>query len=175
MIAPPINYKKGVIYMLKFKAYSSLPQYPESMEVTFGKGRTPEEQSLQLINIPEVPGATEENPVTEYSIPITVEEDGIYYYGFHVTSPKFHEFLYLFDIRLDIATDVKTVKSNDCITISTSKNNIVIQNPHMDKISLYTSDGMLIDTFTETAYNRSLKSGIYIVRDGSSTHKIIIQ
>ena len=41
----------------------------------------------------------------------------------------------------------------------------------MDKISLYTSDGMLIDTFTETAYNRSLKSGIYIVRDGSSTHK----
>lgn len=175
MIAPPINYKKGVSYMLKFKAYSSLPQYPESMEVTFGKGRTPEEQSLQLINIPEVPGATEENPVTEYSIPITVEEDGIYYYGFHVTSPKFHEFLYLFDIRLDIATDVKTVKSNDCITISTSKNNIVIQNPHMDKISLYTSDGMLIDTFTETAYNRSLKSGIYIVRDGSSTHKIIIQ
>lgn len=81
----------------------------------------------------------------------------------------------LFDIRLDIATGVKTVKSNDCITISTSKNNIVIQNPHMAKISIYTSDGMLIDTFTETAYNRFLKSGIYIVRDGSSTHKIIIQ
>ena len=102
-----------------------------------------------IINIPEVPGANRRKSCNRIFDPITVEEDGIYYYGFHVTSPKFHEFLYLFDIRLDIATGVKTVKSNDCITISTSKNNIVIQNPHMAKISIYTSDGMLIDTFTE--------------------------
>lgn len=175
MIAPPVNYKKGVSYMLRFKAYSSMPDYPESMEVTFGKGRTPEEQNQQLINISEVPGATEESPVTEYSLPITVNEDGIYYYGFHVTSPKFHEFLYVFDIKLDITTGIETLKNDNNITIDTGKNNISIQNPEKAKISIYTSDGMLIDSFTERNYERTLNSGIYIIKAGSLARKIIVQ
>ena len=128
MIAPPINYKKGVNYTLKFKAYSSYPEYPESMEVTFGKGRTPEEQTTQLINIPEVPSKSDDNTVTEYALPITVDEDGIYYYGFHVTSPKFHEILYLYDIQLDMTTGIETIRNNSDIDITVGKNSISINN-----------------------------------------------
>lgn len=175
MIAPPINYKKGVDYLLKFKAYSSYPEYPESMEVTFGKGRTPEEQTIQLINIPEVPSVSEDNPVTEYSLPITVDEDGIYYFGFHVTSPKFHEFLYLFDIQLDMTTGIETVRENGNIAVKSGKNSINIRNPKGVKVTIYTSDGMLIDSFKNTTYERSLNPGIYIVKAGDSARKVIVE
>ncbi len=45
LISPPINYKGGKEYVLKFKAYSSLSSYLESMEVKFGDERTPEGQN----------------------------------------------------------------------------------------------------------------------------------
>lgn len=175
MIAPPINYQKGVDYTLSFKAYSSLPKYPESMEVTFGKGRTPEEQTTQLLNITEVPGVDEEHPVTEYSVPVRVDEDGIYYFGFHVTSPKFHEFLYLFDIRLDVTTGINNVTGDEGVSVTTGKNTISISNPNGAKISVYSSDGMLVDSFTDAAYERTLHPGIYIVRTGKSAKKVIVQ
>lgn len=175
MIAPPINYKKGVDYTLSFKAYSSYPDYPESMEVTFGKGRTPEEQSTQLLNIPEIPGVDEENPVTEYSVPVKVDEDGVYYFGFHVTSPKFHEFLYLFDIRLDVTTGINNVTDDSGLSVSTGKNTISISNPNGAKVSVYSSNGMLIDTFTAPAYERTLHSGIYVVKAGDTAKKVIVQ
>lgn len=175
MIAPPINYKKGVNYTLKFKAYSSYPEYPESMEVTFGKGRTPEEQTTQLINIPEVPSKSDDNTVTEYALPITVDEDGIYYYGFHVTSPKFHEILYLYDIQLDMTTGIETIRNNSDIDITVGKNSISINNPNRTNIIIYSSNGMLIDSSKNASYKRDLPSGIYIVKSGSSTHKVIVE
>ena len=175
MIAPPINYKKGVDYTLSFKAYSSNADYPESMEVTFGKGRTPEEQDTQLLNIPEIPSVDEEHPVTEYSVPIKVDEDGVYYFGFHVTSPKFHEFLYLFDIRLDVTTGINNVTGDSGLSVSTGKNTISISNPNGAKVSVYSSNGMLIDTFTAPAYERTLHSGIYVVKAGDTAKKVIVQ
>lgn len=175
MIAPPVNYKKGVDYTLRFKAYSSMADYPESMEVTFGTGRTPEEQTIQLIDIPEVPSVDEDNPVTEYALPITVEEDGVYYYAFHVTSEKFHEYLRVFDIRLDQQTGIEHVKGDANLVVTTGKNSVSIENPDGLTVAIYNSNGMLIDSFTETTYERSLYPGIYIVKSNDSVQKIIVR
>lgn len=175
MIAPPVNYKKGVDYTLRFKAYSSMADYPESMEVTFGTGRTPEEQTIQLIDIPEVPSVDEDNPVTEYALPITVEEDGVYYYAFHVTSEKFHEYLRVFDIRLDQQTGIEHVKGDANLVVITGKNSVSIENPDGLTVAIYNSNGMLIDSFTETTYERSLYPGIYIVKSNESVQKIIVR
>lgn len=175
MIAPPVNYKKGVDYTLRFKAYSSLADYPESMEVTFGTGRTPEEQTIQLIDIPEVPSVDEDNPVTEYALPITVEEDGVYYYAFHVTSEKFHEYLRVFDIRLDQQTGIEHVKGDANLVVTTGKNSVSVENPDGLTVAIYNSNGMLVDSFTETAYERSLYPGIYIVKSNDSVQKIIVR
>jgi len=176
LIAPPINYKKGVNYTLLFKAYSSMADYPESMEVTFGTGRTPEEQTKQLLDIPEVPSVGEDNPVTEYKVPITVDEDGVYYYAFHVTSEKFHEYLRVFDIRLDAPSGIETVKGEDSkLVITTGKNSVKVENPEGQTVTIYNSNGMLIDSFTDAAYERMLYPGIYIVRGNDSVQKIIVR
>lgn len=175
MISPPINFKKGVDYMLSFKAYSSQPDYPESMEVTFGRGRTPEEQTRQLINIPEVPGADEDNPVTSYTLPVTVEEDGVYYYALHATSAKFRDFLYVFDIKLDLESGINEVKSEGSLVVTTGKNSVKVENPEGQTVTIYNSNGMLIDSFTDAAYERMLYPGIYIVRSNDSVQKIIVR
>ena len=176
LIAPPINYKKGVNYTLLFKAYSSMAEYPESMEITFGKGRTPEEQTKQLLDIPEVPSVGEDNPVTEYKVPITVDEDGVYYYAFHVTSEKFHEYLRVFDIRLDAPSGIETVKGEDSkLVITTGKNSVRVDNPDGRAVAIYSAGGMLVDSFTETVYERSLYPGIYIVKSNDSVQKIIVR
>ena len=176
LIAPPINYKKGVNYTLLFKAYSSMADYPESMEITFGKGRTPEEQTKLLLDIPEVPSVGEDNPVTEYKVPITVDEDGVYYYAFHVTSEKFHEYLRVFDIRLDAPSGIETVKGEDSkLVITTGKNSVRVDNPDGRAVAIYSASGMLVDSFTETVYERSLYPGIYIVKSNDSVQKIIVR
>ena len=145
------------------------------MEVTFGRGRTPEEQTRQLINIPEVPGADEDNPVTSYTLPVTVEEDGVYYYALHATSAKFRDFLYVFDIKLDLESGINEVKSEGSLVVTTGKNSVKVENPEGQTVTIYNSNGMLIDSFTDAAYERMLYPGIYIVRGNDSVQKIIVR
>lgn len=175
LISPPINFKKGVDYTLSFKAYSSLAGYLESMEVTLGSGRTPEEQTRQLINIPEVPTVDEEHPVTEYSLPFTVDEDGVYYYAFHVTSPKYHEFLYLFDIKIDLQSGIERVESEGNLVVTTGDHSVRVENPCGQTVAIYNSNGMLVDSFADTAYERELYPGVYIVRSNDTVQKIIVR
>ena len=175
MISPPLNLKKDVDYTLSFKAYSSAIDYPESMEVTFGTGRTPEEQTKQLLDIPEVPSVGEDNPVTSYTLPVTVAEDGVYYYAFHVTSEKFREMLRVFDIKLDVESGINEVKSEGSLFVTTGKNSVKVENPEGQTVTIYNSNGMLIDSFTDAAYERMLYPGIYIVRGNDSVQKIIVR
>lgn len=175
MISPPLNLKKDVDYTLSFKAYSSMIDYPESMEVTLGMGRTAEEQTRRLINIPEVPGADDDNPVSEYALPFTVEEDGVYYYAFHVTSEKFREYLRVFDIKLDLQSGIDEVKSEGSLVVTTGKNSVKVENPEGQTVTIYNSNGMLIDSFADTAYERMLYPGVYIVRSNDSVQKIIVR
>lgn len=175
MISPPLNLKKGVDYTLSFKAYSSLSNYPESMEVKLGTGRTADEQSRRLINIPEVPGVDDDNPATEYALPFTVDEDGVYYYSFHATSTKFREFLYLFDIKLDLQSGINEVKSEGSLVVTTGKDRVNVVNPEGQTVTIYNSNGMLIDSFTDTTYERMLYPGVYIVRGNDSVQKIIVR
>lgn len=175
LISPPINFKKGVDYTLSFKAYSSLAGYLESMEVTLGSGRTPEEQTRQLINIPEVPTVDEEHPVTEYSLPFTVDEDGVYYYAFHVTSPKYHEYLYLFDIKIDLQSGIERVEGEGNLVVTTGNHSVRVENPCGQTVAIYNSNGMLVDSFADTAYERELYPGVYIVRSNDTVQKIIVR
>lgn len=113
MISPPINYKKGKTYTLKFMAYSQYAAYPEALEVKFGADRTPEGQSQRLLYIDEVPGVSEDSPVQEFSVNFTVPEDGVYYYSMHAVSPAFSYYLYVTNIRVAEAT---TEGINDALT-----------------------------------------------------------
>lgn len=175
MIAPPINYKGGTEYILKFMAYSSMASYPESLVVTFGDERTPEEQNIVLLDIPEVPSVDEDNPVQEFSAPITVDEDGIYYFGFHVTSPAFHEFLYIFDIRLEEkgGTSVADI-DNAGFKCFAAGNTLYVNNPERENVMVYDAAGKLIFRSGSETVERQFEPGIYMVSAGDRTEKVVV-
>ena len=116
LISPPLRLKAGEEYTLQFGAFSSNADYLETMEVALLMGKTVSDVMYNLIAIDPVPALDEENNLTMYNIPITVDSDGVYNYGFHVTSPAYSEYLVLYDIRLldaagvsDIAIDPSVV------------------------------------------------------------------
>lgn len=113
LISPPINYKKGHTYTLSFKAHSSMDEYLEAMEVTFGADRTPATQSENVLwSNTEIPMKPSEDSDNEYNVELTVPEDGVYYYGFHCITPAYHGFLFLTDINVKEKTDVSGISSN---------------------------------------------------------------
>lgn len=176
LISPPINYKKGTEYVLSFKAYSYNPDYLERMDVTFGKERTPQSQNEnRLLHIEEVPSVFEDH-VQEYRLPITVDEDGVYYYGFHVTTPAFYEYLFLLDIKLEYAdgSSVEKLVEDTKLTIGTEAGRLFISNPESQNVKVYDTGGRLISENYNTEIVLNLASGIYVITNGIETRKAVV-
>ncbi len=175
MISPPINYKKGKTYELKFKAYSSMANYLESMEVYLGKERTPEGQNQRLMSLPEVPAVDEENPVQEYKVTFTVPEDGVYYYGFHASSPAYQQYLYLFHIRVnEVNTGAIGEVNTDKIMAVAGKGYVRISNPDCAEVKLYNLQGGLIDASNNELIECELPAGVYVVSASGKTEKVVV-
>lgn len=149
LISPPINYAKGKTYTLSFDAASNNSGYLESMQVRFGDGRTPESQSQLLIDIPELPAWGAGQAMTHYSADFTPSEDGVWYYSFHVTTPKFHDYLFLNNIRVE----EKTASGIGSITDAEAAS--------ANGLTVYSLDGRLVGKGLKTT--SGLKKGIYIV------------
>ena len=94
------------------------------MDVVLLLGKTVSDVLYNLMAIDPVPALDEDNNLTLYSIPVTVDSDGVYYYGFHVTSPAYSEYLVLYDIEFvdaagvnDIAVDPATATPTEVYDI----------------------------------------------------------
>ena len=124
LISPPLRLKAGEEYTLQFGAFSSNEDYLETMDVVLLLGKTVSDVLYNLMAIDPVPALDEDNNLTLYSIPVTVDSDGVYYYGFHVTSPAYSEYLVLYDIEFvdaagvnDIAVDPATATPTEVYDI----------------------------------------------------------
>ena len=178
LISPPINYKKGVTYELTFKAYSSLADYPEAMQVRFGDGRTPESQSKLLLDMPEIPGASEATPVQQYKAEFTPEADGVYYYSFHAVTEAYHGFLYLFDIRVAQKADagVDVADTDDAgISVAVSDGELRISNPMGKEVIVSDLSGRTLAKSSLREISRTLPAGVYIVRAAGQSVKVVVR
>ena len=177
MISPPIRFKAGKTYELKFNAYSSMADYPEALEVRFGTGRTPEELPKQLLDIPEVPAVDEDHPLEETVVEFTVEEDGVYHYAFHVYSPAFHEFLYLSNIRVaekDDGSGIEALAAGSSVTIQPGKGCIHIANPEHEAVGVYSLNGVKLMESCESEMSMDVAAGIYLVNAQGEVRKVLV-
>ena len=177
LISPPINYKGGQEYLLRFKAYSSLESYPESMQVTFGADRTAAGQSRLLLDLPVIPAVDEDHPVTQYEVPFKVDTDGVYYYGFHANTERYHEFLFIFDIRIDRKPDssVGAIRTDvDPVAIRGGHGTISLINPAGLEVSVYDVNGRLAGHSDAQTAEFPVSPGVYMVRTGQQVHKIVV-
>ena len=177
LIAPPINYKKGKIYQLKFTAYSSMSDYPEDMDVTFGRERTPEAQNEVLMDLRMIPTELDEDAPDYYSTTFTVPEDGVYYYGFHVVSPKYHEILWLYDISVTeyVPAGVEQTLADGDVRVTTDNGTMNVTTAKATQISVADTSGRTVAKAFGRSLHAPLRSGIYIVSAGGKTMKVAVK
>lgn len=177
LIAPPINYKKGKIYQLKFTAYSSMSDYPEDMDVTFGRERTPEAQNEVLMDLRMIPTELDEDAPDYYSTTFTVPEDGVYYYGFHVVSPKYHEILWLYDISVTeyVPAGVEQTLADGDVRVTTDNGTMNVTTAKTTQISVADTSGRTVAKAFGRSLHTPLRSGIYIVSASGKTMKVAVK
>lgn len=178
MISPPIEYFVGDIYTLKFSAFSTDPDYLESMSVHLGSGKTPQGQAILLMDQPQLPAIDDDGTVEVYSIDFTVPQSGVYYYGFRAYSDAWQEYLYLYDVSVSKKVDgsVEGVERyNREFDAYYYQNGISVINPNAVEVAIYTTNGILVHTSVETEYNVQLAPGIYIVKSAKSVVKVVVR
>lgn len=176
LISPPIIYNESDSYTLTFSTFSSSAEYPESMSVTFGKGKNPESLTTQLLDLPEVPAQEDDGTITTYQLPIHVYESGVYYYGFKAYSKEYQEYLFLYNITLSrISGNHNTTIENKNFAAYNEEGNIKVINPYKDIIKIYNINGTLIEMFSSESYSVNVAPGIYIIKSSSSATKMFIR
>lgn len=104
LISPPFHLKKGYDYSLVFDACSYFKDFPESFEVCFGTGRTPTELGTVILSEEKVPAAESIDEMELYSVLLpAVEDEGTYYFAFHVTSEPYMGIFLLRNIMLGVS------------------------------------------------------------------------
>ena len=159
----------------KIKLIKKARKYYDSFEAMLC--RTPEELPLQLIDMPEVPAVDEDHPLQETVVEFTVEEDGVYYYAFHVYSPAFHEILYLSNIRVeekDNGSAIDTLVSGSSVAVLPGKGCIRIANPKGETVGIYSLNGVKLMEADESMMNAEVPAGVYLVRTQDEVRKVLV-
>ena len=82
LITPPLKMTAGNVYNLAATAAATRDRDPEIIEIKLGKEPTAEAMTTVLVKKTDIPTALEENLAAEF----TIDEDGLYYIGFHAIS-----------------------------------------------------------------------------------------
>lgn len=97
MISPRINLKAGRMYRFAIETYCYSANDPERIEVKLGKEGTPEGLTVSVIPATVI---TNTQPKTLEGW-VSVETDGVYYFGIHALSSADTFYLYVKDVSVD--------------------------------------------------------------------------
>lgn len=176
LFTPPINYIAGHRYRLAFGAMSSLTDYLERLEVTFGNDDTPEAQELLENGRIEVPVSDDG---TDYEFTVTVEESGVCFFGLHAISPKNYQFLgvtYIEVIDLDAQAGVGNIElANESLVITAGNGSLSVTNPTGNTTTIYAINGTTVYSSDAVAFTTQLPAGIYIVKCGTEVRKVMVK
>ncbi|MGN1246170.1 MAG: choice-of-anchor J domain-containing protein [Muribaculaceae bacterium] len=99
LISPPIYLKKGLSYHLSFGVNAG-NQYDEKFEVYMGRDNTAEAMTTKLMGTTKAVYTGKPSTFTSKNVDINVDEDGIYYIGWHATTAAKKGTLYIDNIQI---------------------------------------------------------------------------
>lgn len=174
MFTPPVNYIAGHRYRLSFGAQSSLADYLERMEVTFGNDDEVAAQKVLENGRLEIPAE-----VTDYTFTVTPAESGVHFFGLHAVSPAFYQYLgitYLEIIDLDATGGVGNIESaNESLAVTTGNGSVSVTNPTGNTTTIYAINGTAVYSSDAVAFTAQLPAGIYIVKCGAEVRKVMVK
>lgn len=179
LISPPLHLKTGKNYTLQFGTFSSNGDYPESLRVTLGRGKTPEAQRTVLLDLPQVPTMDEEGEIAVYQLSFDNNVDGTWYYAFQACSAAYCEYLFLYDIRFyeSEPDGIEAVATTAPLTFSATATDGGIRtlSPDGRALRIFNAAGTLVRTTEKVEDFTSCPTGIYLVTDGKTSRKVIVR
>lgn len=174
MFTPPVNYIAGHRYRLSFGAQSSLADYLERMEVTFGNDDEVAAQKVLENGRLEIPAE-----VTDYTFTVTPAESGVHFFGLHAVSPAYYQYLgitYLEIIDLDATGGVGNIESaNESLAVTAGNGSVSVTNPTGNTTTIYAINGTAVYSSDAVAFTAQLPAGIYIVKCGAEVRKVMVK
>ena len=177
-ISPGLSLEAKKNYALTFSTFSSNENFPEALKVMFGHGKDPEEFDYELLDLPEVPTIDEENRIATYTLPVTITNSGTYFYGFYAYSPAYSEYLYLYDINFTEYTAEgisKATAEAKAFDAYANGGKLFVLNPSGKPVSVYNAGGTQLVNTTATRSELPVTPGVYVVKSGSQSLKVLVK
>ena len=168
LFTPPINYIAGHTYELSINVNSGISDQLDSLEITFGNDDEIEAQETvdDIIAVPYEP--------TGYSFKVTPEVSGVHFFGLHIHSPAFGGFFRLRSLEITDITEGGIADIDDSgIKARYSNGIITIDNPEKYDTTICTINGIVIMRSSAETVSAEVSNGLYIIRCGDKTQKII--
>ena len=108
LISPPIHLKKGAIYSIEFNANTAVANNVDYMDVAYGQGLNVNDYVKIFDHI------VLNTPVSETytNNEIECDEEGVYYFGFHCTTPASYGWLLLHDFSITLVKDAPAIRGD---------------------------------------------------------------
>ena len=168
LFTPPINYIAGHTYELSINVNSGISDQLDSLEITFGNDDEIEAQETvdDILAVPYEP--------TGYSFKVTPEVSGVHFFGLHIHSPAFGGFFRLRSLEITDITEGGIADIDDSgIKARYSNGIITIDNPEKYDTTICTINGIVIMRSSAETVSAEVSNGLYIIRCGDKTQKII--
>ena len=115
---------------------------------------------------------------TTYTLPVTITNSGTYFYGFYAYSPAYSEYLYLYDINFTVSTAEgisKATAEAKAFDAYAKGGKLFVLNPSGKAVSVYNAGGTQMATSTPTRSEQPLPPGVYDLKSGSQSLKVLVK
>lgn len=108
LVSPPIRLKQGATYGITFDANTAVVNNVDYMDVAFGQGLNTDNYTKIFDHI-----VLNEPVSSTYSnSEIVCEQGGVYYFGFHVTTPAGYGWLLLHNFKITLVKDAPAIRGD---------------------------------------------------------------
>lgn len=171
IISPAIYLERGKTYRADFFMRSESNKYTADFSISLGNQPTAEGMTRTLRPVETLASDAE----TAYSTdPFEVEVDGVYHLGLHISGKRSNNYIYF--TKLHITDDLSGINnpSVDDLDIQVSNGQLCIPNVGGGKIEVYSTEGCCLYKGHESGIVLRLPAGIYIVKGGNNSKKVIL-
>lgn len=171
IITPAIRLERGKTYRADFFMRSESNKYTADFSIGLGNEPTAESMTRTLRPVETLASDTETAYSTE---PFEVEADGVYHLGLHISGKRSNNYIYF--TKLHVTDDLSAINniSIDDLDIQVSNGRLSIPNMGGSKIEVYSTEGRCLYKGDESGIVLRLPAGIYIVKGGNVTQKVIL-
>lgn len=174
LITPPIFFSDTTRYEIHVGCCAGLSFYPESMRIMLGQSPEPNALSTIIKDLKEFTFINDTSVITPFGIP----SSGHYYIGIQACSHADRYAILLRDIHIKEYDPASSpiVKETET-SVWSYKGHIAIKSSGAPYAIIYNIYGQKIGTYplSKSYCEWKMPAGIYIIRIGNNTHKIVVQ